>query len=157
MKREFDLLGDPIPEGRGKPGATGHIATAENVNKVRWLLVSGMKKPQIAEHLGITIPTLNKHYFKNLSVRNAQLAAISEVRGRTLLQLDKAAQAGSVSAMKEIGKIAKQAELECLASDIRKSNSSAKPLGVKAQRKEDAKPDGTWGFLGDAGPSKEVH
>ena len=117
MKREFDMLGDPIPEGRGKPGATGHI----------------------------------------LSVRNAQLAAISEVRGRTLLQLDKAAQGGSVSAMKEIGKIAKQAELECLASDIRKSNSSAKPLGVKAQRKEDAKPDGTWGFLGDAGPSKEVH
>lgn len=146
-----------MPEGRGKPGATGHIPTAENVNKVRWLLVSGMKKPEIAAQLGISIPTLNKHYFKKLTVRNAQLAALSEARGRTLLQLDKAAQAGSVSAMKEISKIVKQAELECLASDIRKKKPNAKPLGVKAKRKMDAQPEGSWDFLSNAGESKEVH
>lgn len=157
MAREFDLLGDPIPEGRGKPGATGHIATAKNVNKVRWLLVSGMKKPDIAAHLGISIPTLNKHYFKKLTLRNAQLAAISEARGRTLLQLDAAAQSGSVSAMKEINKIAKQAELECLASDMRRTQSAHKPLGIKAQRKADAQPKGTWDFLGSAEPGEGVH
>lgn len=157
MTQNFDLLGDPIPEGRGKPGATGHIPTAKNVNIIRWLLVSGMKKPGIAGQLGISIPTLNKHYFKNLTLRNAQLAAISEARGRTLLQLDKAAQSGSVSAMKEIGKISKQAELECLASDIRKPTHQPKSLGVKAKRSSDAKPDGSWSFLSPATSSDGIH
>ena len=157
MERKFDLLGDPIPEGRGKPGATGHIATSGNINKVRWLLISGMKKPEIAKQLGISIPTLNKHYFKKLTVRNAQLAAISEARARTLLQLDKAARTGSVPAMKEIGKIVKEAEMECLASDIRKPAPVAKPLGIKAQRKADARPEGTWEFLPTASLNETIN
>ncbi len=156
MVEGFDLLGDPIPAGRGKPGAPEHVPTAQNVNKVRLLLVAGMKKPEIAKHLGVSIPTLNKYYFKKLTIRNAQLAAISEVQARTLLQLDKAAQTGAVSAMKEINKITKQAEMDCLASDMRKPEKKAKPLGVKAQRKE-AKPDGSWGFLPSNGISEGVH
>lgn len=156
MAQSFDLLGDPIPDGRGKPGATGHIATAENTNKVRWLLVSNAKKPEIAKQLGISIPTLNKHYFKKQSLKAARLRAISEAQSRMLLLLDRAAEKGSVSAMKEIGKIARQAELDCLASDIRKPLPSAKPLGIKAQRKAEATPDGSWDFL--SGPRPEgVH
>lgn len=147
MEQRFDLLGDPIPEGRGKAGATGHIATAGNVNKVRWLLLAGWKKPKIAQELGISIPTLNKHYFKNRSIKDAVLLAAAEVRGRTLIQLDKAAQGGSVPAMKELAKQARQVELDCLAKDIRTPKPTAKPIGKKEQRKLDAQPDGTWDFL----------
>ncbi|APE43404.1 hypothetical protein BOO69_08230 [Sulfitobacter alexandrii] len=154
MERGFDLLGDPIPEGRGQPGATGHIATAKNVNKVRWLLLAGWKKPKIAQELGISIPTLNKHYFKNRSIKDAVLLAAAEARGRTLLQLDQAAQAGSVPAMKELAKQARQVELDCLAKDLRTPKADPKPLGKKEQRKQDARPDGTWDFLPQ---SKEVH
>jgi hypothetical protein len=155
LDRNFDLLGDPVPEGRGAAGRTGHIATEKNVNKVRMLLLSGWSKGEIAKELGVTSPTLNKHYFQKLSVKQARLKAISETKGRTLLQLDKAAQGGSVSAMKEISKQVKAIELECLASDIR-SPKKEKALGVKAQRKVEAAPDGSWGFLNDD-TKHEVH
>lgn len=156
MERKFDMLGDPIPEGHGEPGRTGHIATDKNIRKVRCLVVAGMKKPQISKALGISVPTLNKHYFTKQSIRNARLEAVSEMQGLTLLRLDQAAQEGSVSAMKEIGKIARQAELECLASDIRKPAPAQKPLGKKERRKVESKPDGSWGFL-SSGMSEEVH
>ncbi len=65
MNRKFGLLGDPIPENHGKPGANGHVPTAENARKIRVLLVVDMKKAQIARYLGITFPTLNKHYFQS--------------------------------------------------------------------------------------------
>lgn len=115
-----------------------------------------MKKPQIAKLLGISVPTLNKHYFTKQSIRNARLEAISEMQGRTMLLLDKAAMSGSVSAMKELGKIVRQAEMECLASDIRKPAPAQKPLGKKELRKARSAPDGTWAFL-DPNMSEEVH
>lgn len=62
-ERCFDLLGDPIPEGRGKVGPTGHIATDKNINKIMILVLFGWRKPEIAAEMRITVPTLNKHYF----------------------------------------------------------------------------------------------
>lgn len=157
MALEFDLLGDPVPEGRGKPGATGHIATAENVNKVRWLAAAGLKKPKIAEQLGISIPTLNKHYFKKLSVKAAQEQALAEIKARTLLQLDKAASSGSVSAMKEITRQVRQIEMDCMASDIRTpSKKKAQPIGKKARRQLEAQPADEWDFLPGHRP-EDIH
>jgi len=63
VEQNFDLLGDPIPDTRGKAGPTGHIATHENINKIMMLVLYGWRKPEIAAELRITIPTLNKHYF----------------------------------------------------------------------------------------------
>ncbi len=132
--RNFDLLGDPIPEGRGEPGRTGHIATAENVSKVRVLVLAGLSKVRVAAELGITVPTLNKHYFASgkISLRHAQAMALAEARGRNMLQLEKQAAAGNVSAIKEVGK-----RLDRIAVDLKVATVTApvrqrqRPLGKK--------------------------
>lgn len=148
MAREFDLLGDAIPDGRGKAGATGHVATKINVNKVRLLVMSGWALAQIAEELGITTPTLRKHYFQNRSIKTARKHSINEVKGRVLLQLQEAADGGNVSAIKEIGKIADKHHLTMVSEEFFTGKPKQQKLGKKAQRKVNAqKPDSAWGFL----------
>jgi hypothetical protein len=150
VAREFDLLGDPIPEGRGDPGRTGHIATAENVNKVRLLVAAKWTAQQIAEELGISVPTLNKHYFRNGSIKKAKLVVLSEARGRLMLQLNAAAEAGNVAAMKELSKLIDRVELEEIEKTFTgsKKTAKAKPLGKKEQAQREAfAPDENWEFL----------
>ena len=157
MEREFDLLGDPIPENKGKPGANGHVATSKNTNKVRMLVLSRWTSAQIAEELGITVPTLNKHYFKNRSIKHARKTVLNEVKGRVLLQLDKEASDGNVSAQKELFKILEREQLAELSKDMTSpARAKAPKLGKKQQRKVDAaEPDENWGFLPSASEQQE--
>lgn len=136
MDRKFDLLGDPIPDGRGEPGRTGHIPTAENAKKIRALLVSGMKNPQIARELGISVPTLRKHYFQSGKI-NAKLAremAIAEMRARNILRLDAQADKGSVSAMRALEPLIDKAEREIIERDMGSDAPHEKSQGLKRQR-----------------------
>lgn len=94
----FDLLGDPIPEGFGKRGRPPHIPTKENRNKIMLLLAQGWTDARIAASLGITVPTLKKHYFSVLKVRDA---ARDRVEAIGLLTLWNLGREGNVAAMKE--------------------------------------------------------
>jgi hypothetical protein len=68
----FDLFGDPVPTNLGGRGRPQHIPTSENRNKVTLLLALGWSNPRIANALGVTLPTLRKHYFSLLKFRDAQ-------------------------------------------------------------------------------------
>jgi hypothetical protein len=154
LGREFDLFGEPLPLNRGKPGRNDHVPTAENANKIRLLLVAKWTLPRIAEEIGISVPTLRKHYFASgkINVAHAREMAAAEVKGRTLLQLSAAADAGNVSAMKELRSIADQAEIDRLPKPAKKP----KPEGKKARTAERArKPAGSWGEL--LPPEEQVH
>ena len=70
MSENFDLLGDPIPEGWGKRGRPEHIPTQRNRNKVMLLLALGWSNDRIARALSITRPTLKRHYFRELRFRD---------------------------------------------------------------------------------------
>jgi hypothetical protein len=94
----FDLLGDPIPQGYGKRGRPPHIRTKENSNKIILLLAQGWPDQRIAAAIGITIPTLKKHYFSELKVRDA---ARDRVEAIGLLSLWSLGREGNVAAMKE--------------------------------------------------------
>lgn len=137
MNSKFDLLGDPIPEGRGKPGRTGHVPTAENARKIRSLLVAGLKNAQIARELGITVPTLKKHYFHNGKV-NAKLAremAIAEMRARNILRLDAEADKGNVSAMRALEPLLEKAERDLVERELsREKPAKEQAPGVKRHR-----------------------
>ena len=152
MAREFDLLGDPIPDNRGKVGATGHIPTVENINKVRLLIVAKWTAAQIAEEIGISVPTLNKHYFRNKSIKHAKAVSISEAKGRILLQLNKAAIGGNVTALKELLKLVEREELAMVSDTLTDRKPKKKKLGVKQQGLEDARDiAGSSAFLPDYG------
>ncbi|QBF32155.1 hypothetical protein [Thalassococcus sp. S3] len=141
MAREFDLLGDPIPENFGKPGANGHTPNAETCRKVRVLLVAGLTKARIAEELGITLPTLNKHYFRSgrVKVEAAKEAARADQRARLMLKLDEAVSAGNVSAMRALKVILDEEDIKQAARDAagegkpEKKRAAPIPPGKKAQ------------------------
>ncbi|MCZ4340173.1 hypothetical protein O4H52_01045 [Sphingomonadaceae bacterium G21617-S1] len=99
---DFDLLGDPIPEGHGGRGRPEHVRTERNRSKVIMLLAMGWSNPRIARSLGITPPTLKKHYFRELKVREEALDRLKA--GHMSLLWDQA-KAGNVAALKEIGKL----------------------------------------------------
>ncbi len=136
MDRKFDLLGDPIPDGRGEPGRTGHIPTVENARKIRALLVAGMKNQQIARELGISVPTLRKHYFQSgkINARLAREMAIAEMRARNILRLDKEADKGNVSAMRALEPLIEKAERDLIEREVGADAPREKSQGVKRQR-----------------------
>lgn len=136
MDRKFDLLGDPIPDGRGEPGRTGHIPTVENARKIRALLVAGMKNQQIARELGISVPTLRKHYFQSgkINARLAREMAIAEMRARNILRLDREADKGNVSAMRALEPLIEKAERDLIEREVGADAPREKSQGVKRQR-----------------------
>ena len=99
---DLDLFGDPIPEGFGKRGRPQHVATDRNRNKVMMLLAVGWAPKRIADALGITTPTLRKHYFFELRSRGVMLDRLKAAHLTTLLDQMRA---GNVQAIKEMGRI----------------------------------------------------
>ncbi len=129
MTQQFDLLGHPIPENFGKPGANGHVPTPETCRKIRLLLVAGLTNKRIAAELGISVPTLRKHYFHSgkVKVRHAREMALAEQRARTILQLDEAAEKGNVSAQRTLLSVIEGEEMAMRAAEAAGDNDRAKP------------------------------
>lgn len=57
-----DLFGDPVNPRRGFHGRPRHLPTPERRALARALHEAGQSQPKIAAALGITIPTLWRHY-----------------------------------------------------------------------------------------------
>ncbi|MEQ5872584.1 hypothetical protein J4E08_22235 [Sagittula sp. NFXS13] len=93
-----------------------------------------MPKKMIAEKMGLSIPTLNKHYFASgkISYRHAREMALAEQKGRAMLLLDKAAGDGKVAAIKAVLDIVQEQEIAELArlarGDDAKPAKKDKPL-----------------------------
>lgn len=94
----FDLLGDPIPPGHGRRGRPQHVPTKENSNKIILLLAQGWTNERIAGALGITTPTLRRHYFSVLKARDVARDRVESIGLLTLWNLGRE---GNVAAMKE--------------------------------------------------------
>lgn len=94
----FDLFGEPIPRGRGRRGRPEHVPCKQNVNKIMLLLAQGWTNERIAGAIGISIPTLKRHYFSVLKTRDV---ARDRVEGIGLLTLWNLGREGNVAAMKE--------------------------------------------------------
>lgn len=136
MSENFDLLGDPIPEGHGKRGRPTHIATTKNRNKVMMLLALGWSTSRIAHALGITPPTLRKNYFRELKVRDE---ARDRLDGNLADMLWESAKGGNVAAMKEFRKmVERNDQMNAASSFADKPSTDAKPKAPKLGKKEQA-------------------
>lgn len=148
MNRNFDLLGDPIPENWGGRGRPQHIPTLENRSKVRLLLAFGWLEQRIAQALRITPPTLRKHYFSELRHRDEARPALEANR---IAMVYKAAAGGNVGAMKELGRLIERDELvHPLPAMARDAEEKPEKLGKKeaANRAAHSAHQGTgWGDL----------
>lgn len=149
MSQNFDLLGDPIPEGWGKRGRPAHIATVKNRNKVILLLALGWTNARIASALGITQPTLRKNYFQELRAREVARDRLDAARYELAWEL---AKEGNVAAFKELGRMIDASDLkltqDAYRDDRPEEQKPEKPLGKKemaAIEAETAGEDSEWG------------
>lgn len=159
MEPEFDLLGDPIPEGRGKPGRPQHIATVENRRKVMLLLGLGRPNTRIAAALGISVPTLIKNYFTGLGRKDriAKMAAMRDaakerVESLYLHRVWSKAMDGDTSALRLMGQILER-EIGLMprtSEAVEDDEPEAVQLGKKEQAERDARnvPDAWQEVLG---------
>ena len=108
MTQNFDLFGDPIPEGYGKRGRPEHVPTRENRNKVMMLLAMGWGNDRIARALHTTAPTLRKHYFSELKFRDE---ARDRLDSRLVMTLWQQVEGGSVAAIREFRKLMERNDL----------------------------------------------
>lgn len=131
MSENFDLLGDPIPEGFGRRGRPPHNPTTENRLKVRMLLAFDWDEGKIAKSLRITPPTLKKHYFREL--RDADEARPA-LEGELIATTIREARAGNASMMKEAFKLLERHDLERLGISL--ANLRRQPKEPKYGKKE---------------------
>ena len=104
---DLDLFGDPLPEGFGRRGRPPHEVTPRNRNKVMLLLALGWAPPRIAATLGVTMPTLRKHYFSELRSRAVML---DRLKAKHLTALVDQVNDGNVQAIKELGRLLDRAD-----------------------------------------------
>lgn len=143
-----NLFGWPEPEARDA-GRPEHSPTDEKRSGVRLLTAIGRTNKEIAAALGISQPTLRKHYFQELSQRKVarlqlDLTLWSKLYEKVL--------AGDVSAMKEFGRRLEKHDVAELASSFGAPQRERKPKVEKLGKKEiaqmeaeNAGADSDWG------------
>lgn len=152
MSAIFDLLGDPIPEGWNKRGRPPHLATERNRNKIIMLLAFGWSNERVARAVGVTVPTLRKHYFAELKVRDE---ARDRMDATIADRLWTEAMGGNVGAIKEFRKLVERNDLMVAGRAYTGQPETPRPakppkLGKKDQARLDARtvPEGSgWDSL----------
>ena len=102
MDAVFDLFGNPWIDAPKKRGRPSHEVTLRTRNRVSMLLALGWSTMRIATALGVTLPTLHKHYFYEL---RQQAVARDRLELRRLELAWDLAEGGNVGALKEFGKL----------------------------------------------------
>lgn len=135
----LDLLGDPIPPNHGRRGRPQHVPTKESRNKIILLLAQGWTDARMAGAIGISLPTLKRHYFSELKVRDA---ARDRVEAIGLLSLWNMGREGNVAAMKEYFRRHDAAMGDVFADQVEKET---RKLGKKEQTRLEAEnPPDEW-------------
>jgi len=132
-----DLFGDPVlpsKDGRGRPE---HSWSRENSNKVLLAFARGLSVKEAATAIGVSVPTLRKHYFAEVAKRNDARLRMEMTQ---LSRLNDSAATGNVAAEKELLKRldkAAQADLATRVADRGRNGAPTKgqKLGKKAQLK----------------------
>jgi hypothetical protein len=137
LKGVVDLFGDPVPASRGKKGRPPHVPTAENRRFVQLSLACGHDEETIAAALQVTVRTLNRHYFHELS---GKASARLKLEMKNMAAMVAQVEAGSVAAMSLLDKKMERLRLEDLSGKFtdRPKAAPAKPIGIKAAAKEAA-------------------
>lgn len=132
-----DLFGNPIPRTRDKAGRPEHEWTVENSNKINLIFATGGEPRDAAAVLGITMPTLRKHYFSELEQwRVARL----RLKAAQLQRLHEEGAKGNVAAIKELFKQMDKGALAQLSERVaNRSGRPAQPKPPAIGKKEAAK------------------
>ncbi|MBE3637475.1 helix-turn-helix domain-containing protein [Mangrovicoccus algicola] len=104
------------------------------MSKVRLLALAGMDARQIGAELGISAPTVRKHYFPKGPVKKAAQQFLVEQRARMMMFLDEAAAEGNVAAQKEMLRLIDALEPGLAGEALPGTASAPREIGKKAAR-----------------------
>lgn len=134
--RGVDLFGQPVPAVRTKAGRPEHEWSVENSNRINLLFATGHELRDAAQMLGISLPTLRKHYFSE--VEQWRVARL-KLKALQLERLHDEGAKGNVGAIKELLKQAERGALVArareLATPAPEKKAPAEKLGKKATAK----------------------
>lgn len=133
---ETDLFGGPLQLPRERAGRPPHERTRETSNRVLLLFARGASPKEAATALGITVPTLRKHYFSEVERREA---AGLMMEGTQLARLNAAAEAGNVAAEKELLKALERGRVRSLSDSLASRAEPKAPRAPKLGKKEERK------------------
>lgn len=105
--------------------------------------MSGWTLQRIAEQVGLSAPTLRKHYFQNGKVnrRHAVEMAAAEQRARCLLKLDEQVEAGNVGAIKQMVKVIDERERDLLREGLAGGKQEKAPKALSKGKKDQMQAD----------------
>jgi hypothetical protein len=128
-----DLFGDPVraePEGPGRPE---HQWSLRNSNRINLLFATGHSVKEAALAIGVSVPTLRKHYFSE--VEQWRVARL-KLTAAQLERLNDEAEQGNVAAIKELFKRIDKATIAELATRVaNRPEAKPKPAGQKLGKK----------------------
>ena len=128
-----DLFGDPVLPNREARGRPEHSWSLANSNKVLIAFARGLSVKEAAVAIGVSVPTLRKHYFAEVAKRQAARVRMEMTQ---LARLNDAAAKGSVPAEKELLKRLDKAALADLADRV--ADRGRKRTGPTVGKKEAA-------------------
>lgn len=134
-----DLFGYPVLVREAKRGRPEHQRTDEIAKRVSMLFALGRSVEEVAAAIGVTQPTLRKHYFSEVRQRQAML---DRLEADQLAKLFDQSASGTTAATKALLDRCDNARLARLAGSVAKDRRQAEkpaPRGVKEQRLEAAR------------------
>jgi hypothetical protein len=144
----FDLLGHPVPPNKGERGRDQHVPTAENLEKLVLLFGMGRTEVDCAAAIGVSVPTMRKHYFSNPDLKRAKRHAGLRLEAELLQRLNQQSIDGKTSATE---KLLKRLDKSRLGPAPVSPTKSTKRKGVKEERRDAAwdagREDNGWGPL----------
>lgn len=133
MNPENDLFGNPWVERPTKRGRPSHEASPKNRNRVSMLVALGWANPRISAALGVTLPTLHKHYFYELGQRSVARDRLEIKRMELAWELS---EKGNVGAFKEFGKLMERNDRMEIEREFGNQPSEQKPAAAMAKGKK---------------------
>ncbi|MCO5071127.1 MAG: hypothetical protein M9944_07975 [Rhizobiaceae bacterium] len=140
MADDFDLFGNPYVTPSEKRGRPEHVPTEESIINIMVLLASGMTNREVAATVGISVPTLRKHYLHLTKKRDVLL---NRLRSKLRTAQIKQGLAGNAAALSGALRMLDTVTAEAVNADLksRAANQSEPRKGYvskKEQRMESA-------------------
>ncbi|HEY0213723.1 MAG TPA: resolvase [Paenirhodobacter sp.] len=131
MADDFDLFGNPVEAGTGKPGRPRKEATKEDRNKIKMLLAFGWSNERMARVMRMSLPTFRRNFFQEMKERQAARDMLDARRIEIAMTL---ANGGNVGALKELGKMLEKSDLMGMERKLRSAQGDDEELPPAADK-----------------------
>lgn len=154
--RETDLFGNPVRSRKGKRGRPSLEISSEDRDIVEAALVRGWTNDRIAKTVGISLPSLKRHFRAALAKRDVarerlELAAFAKLAREAI-------EAGNMSAMRQLREVMERDVMNRQRAEFERQQREAEERGIATEGKigkkakaqadaEDALQDPGWGDL----------